>query len=75
VISGHYHQIRRVASDRQRPLPGRTGFPRLEYRIAVIVAVLNVRLVTDLKDDIFALIMIGNWLRGNCQKATIEISG
>ncbi len=48
--------------------PAALVFPKLDSRTAVTAAVLNVPVVTDVKDDLFAIINIGDLLRidGDC---------
>ena len=55
--------------------PAGLVFPRLDSRTAVTAAVLKVPLVTDIEEDIFSLIAVGERVRidGNCGK--IEILG
>ena len=53
--------------------PAALVFPRLDSRTAVTAAVLNVPLVTDVKEDLFSLIKIGDLLRIDGDRGTIEI--
>lgn len=53
--------------------PAALVFPRLDTRTAVTAAVLNVPLVTDLRDDIFALVKVGDIVRVDGGRGTIEI--
>ena len=48
-------------------------FPRLDSRTAVTTAVLNVPLVTDLKEDVVNLIRIGDRVCGDGDRGVIEI--
>lgn len=52
-------------------------FPKLDSRTAVTAAVLNVPLVTDIdvKDDLFAIIKLGDLLRVDGDRGVIEIIG
>ena len=53
--------------------PAGLVFPRLDSRTAVTAAVLNVPLVTDLKEDVFSLIRVGDRIRIDGHKGIIEI--
>jgi predicted aconitase with swiveling domain len=53
--------------------PAALVFPRLDSRTAVTAAVLNVPLVTDVAEDLFTLIQIGDWLRIDGDRGSIEI--
>lgn len=53
--------------------PAGLVFPRLDARTAVTAAVLNVPLVTDLKEDIFSLIQVGDRIRIDGRMGIIEI--
>jgi predicted aconitase with swiveling domain len=43
--------------------PSALVFPRLDSRTAVAAAVLNIPLITDINEDLFDIIRIGDWLR------------
>ncbi len=53
--------------------PAALVFPKLDSRTAVTAAVLNVPLVTDIKEDLFALIRLGDLLRVDGDHGVIEI--
>jgi len=53
--------------------PAALVFPKLDSRTAVTAAVLNVPVVTDVKDDLFNIIKIGDLLRIDGDRGTIEI--
>ncbi len=53
--------------------PAALVFPRLDSRTAVTAAVLNVPVVTDVEDDLFAIIKIGDLLRVDGDRGIIEI--
>lgn len=55
--------------------PAALVFPRLDSRTAVTAAVLNVPLITDLCEDIFAIVRLGDRLRVDGGRGTIEIIG
>jgi predicted aconitase with swiveling domain len=55
--------------------PAALVFPKLDSRTAVTAAVLNVPLVTDVEDDLFAIIKIGDLLRIDGDRGSIEIIG
>lgn len=55
--------------------PAALVFPRLDSRTAVTAAVLNVPLITDLCEDIFAIVRLGDRLRVDGSRGTIEIIG
>jgi predicted aconitase with swiveling domain len=55
--------------------PAALVFPKLDSRTAVTAAVLNVPLVTDVKDDLFTIIKIGDLLRIDGDRGVIEIIG
>jgi predicted aconitase with swiveling domain len=55
--------------------PAALIFPKLDSRTAVTAAVLNVPLVTDVKEDLFALIRLGDLLRVDGDHGVIEIIG
>lgn len=55
--------------------PAALVFPRLDSRTAVTAAVLNVPLVTDIAEDLFALIRVGDRLRIDGDRGIIEILG
>ncbi|MFO7713586.1 aconitase X swivel domain-containing protein [Desulfosarcina sp.] len=55
--------------------PAALVFPRLDSRTAVTAAVLNVPLVTDIAEDLFSIIRMGNLLRIDGDCGTIEIIG
>jgi len=48
-------------------------FPRLDSRTAVTAAVLNVPLVTDIEEDLFRIIRVGDRIRVDGDEGTIEI--
>jgi predicted aconitase with swiveling domain len=50
-------------------------FPQLDSRTAVTAAVLNVPLVTDLQEDVFSIIHVGDRIRVDGDQGTIEILG
>jgi predicted aconitase with swiveling domain len=50
-------------------------FPQLDSRTAVTAAVLNIPLVTDLKEAIFDIINIGDLLKVDGDRGRIEIIG
>jgi predicted aconitase with swiveling domain len=53
--------------------PAGLVFPKLDSRTAVTAAVLNVPLVTDLRDDVFELIRTGDLVRIDGSKGTIML--
>ena len=53
--------------------PAALVFPKLDSRTAVTAAVLNVPVVTDIKDDLFETIKIGDMLRVDGDRGVIEI--
>ena len=53
--------------------PAGLVFPRLDSRTAVTAAVLKVPLVTDLKEDVFSLIQVGDRLRIDGNRGLVEI--
>ena len=53
--------------------PAALVFPRLDTRTAVTAAVLNVPLVTDIKEDIFTLINVGDFVRVDGNQGIIKI--
>ena len=53
--------------------PAGLVFPRLDSRTAVTAAVLRVPLVTDLEEDIFSVIAVGDRIRIDGDRGTIEI--
>jgi predicted aconitase with swiveling domain len=53
--------------------PAGLVFPRLDSRTAVTAAVLKVPLVTDLKEDIFSLIQVGDRVRVDGNRGIVEI--
>ena len=55
--------------------PAALVFPKLDSRTAVTAAVPNVPLVTDVKDDLFTLIRLGDLLRVDGDHGVIEIIG
>ena len=55
--------------------PSALVFPKLDSRTAVTAAVLNVPLVTDVKEDLFTLIRLGDLLRVDGDHGIIEILG
>lgn len=57
--------------------PAALVFPKLDSRTAVTAAVLNVPLVTDIdvKDDLFAIIQLGDLLRVDGDRGVIELIG
>ena len=55
--------------------PAALVFPKLDSRTAVTAAVLNVPLVTEVEDDLFTIIKIGDLLRIDGDRGTIEIIG
>lgn len=48
-------------------------FPRLDSRTAVTAAVLNLPLVTDLTENVFDIIRVGDWVRVDGHQGTVEI--
>jgi len=48
-------------------------FPKIDSRTAVTAAVLNVPMVTNIQEDIFAFINIGDIVRVDGERGTIEI--
>jgi len=55
--------------------PAGLVFPKLDSRTALTAAVLNVPPVTGLKEDIFSLVRVGDRIRVDGDKGTIEILG
>jgi hypothetical protein len=55
--------------------PAALVFPRLDSRTAVTAAVLNLPLVTDLTENVFDLIRVGDWVRVDGNRGVIEILG
>lgn len=55
--------------------PAALIFPKLDSRTAVTAALLNVPLVTDVKEDLFTLIRLGDLLRVDGDHGIIEIIG
>ena len=55
--------------------PAALIFPKLDSRTAVTAAVLNVPLVTDVIEDLFILIRLGDLLRVDGDHGIIEILG
>jgi hypothetical protein len=55
--------------------PAALVFPRLDSRTAVTSAVLNVPLVTDLTEDVFDIVHVGDWVRVDGDLGIIEILG
>ena len=53
--------------------PAALVFPTLDSRTAVTAAVLNVPMVTDIKEDIFDLIQTGDIVKVDGDKGTVEI--
>ena len=53
--------------------PAGLVFPTLDSRTAVTAAVLNVPLVTDIKTDIFDLIRLGDRIRIDGSRGTVEL--
>ena len=53
--------------------PAGLAFPRLDSRTAVTAAVLKVPLVTDLTEDIFGIIKVGDQIRIDGSKGIIEL--
>jgi hypothetical protein len=53
--------------------PAALVFPKLDSRTAVTAAVLNVPLVTDIKEDIFALIKTGDRVKIDGDQGIIEL--
>lgn len=53
--------------------PAALVFPRLDSRTAVTAAALNIPLVTDLAQDPFALIGLGDLLRVDANEGTVSI--
>ena len=53
--------------------PAGLVFPKLDSRTAVTAAVLKVPLVTDLKEDIFDIIHVGDRIRIDGSMGTIEL--
>lgn len=48
-------------------------FPSLDSRMAVTAAVLNIPLVTDIKEDIFDRIQLGDWVKVDGDQGVVEI--
>jgi predicted aconitase with swiveling domain len=48
-------------------------FPKLDSRTAVTAAVLNVPLVTDLTENVFDIIRVGDWVRVDGNRGIIEV--
>jgi predicted aconitase with swiveling domain len=55
--------------------PAALVFPRLDSRTAVTAAVLNLPLVTDLTENVFDIIRVGDWVRVDGNLGTIEVLG
>ena len=55
--------------------PAALVFPRLDSRTAVTAAVLNLPLVTDLTENVFDIIRVGDWVRVDGNRGVIEILG
>jgi len=55
--------------------PAALVFPRLDSRTAVTAAVLNVPLVTDLSEDVFDIIHVGDRVRVDGDRGIIEVLG
>jgi hypothetical protein len=55
--------------------PAALVFPKLDSRTAVTAAVLNVPLVTNVKEDLFTIISLGDLLRVDGDRGVIEIIG
>ena len=53
--------------------PAALVFPKLDSRTAVTAAVLVVPVVTDVEDDLFAIIKIGDLLRVDGDRGIVEI--
>ena len=53
--------------------PAALVFPKLDSRTAVTAAVLNVPVVTDIEDDLFAIIKIGDVLKVDGDRGIVEI--
>jgi uncharacterized protein len=53
--------------------PAAFVFPKMDSRTGVTAAVLCVPVVTDLQEDVFALIKTGDFVRVDGDKGTIEI--
>lgn len=53
--------------------PAALVFPRLDSRTAVTAAVLNVPLVTDIEEDLFRIIRVGDRVRVDGDRGMIEI--
>ena len=53
--------------------PAALVFPHLDSRTAVTAAVLNVPMVTDLEDDPFAVINVGEWVRVDGDKGLVSV--
>jgi predicted aconitase with swiveling domain len=53
--------------------PAALVFPKLDSRTAVTAAVLNVPTVTDIKEDLFTMIRLGDLLRIDGDNGVIEI--
>lgn len=53
--------------------PAALVFPRMDSRTGVTAAVLNVPVVTDLEEDVFALVKTGDWVRVDGDKGIVEI--
>lgn len=47
--------------------------PRIDSRTAATCVVLRIPAVTDLEDDIFSLVKLGDWVRVNGTEGVIEI--
>ena len=55
--------------------PAALVFPRLDSRTAVTAAVLNVPLVTDLTEDVFEVVRVGDRVRVDGDRGVIEVLG
>ena len=53
--------------------PAALVFPKLDSRTAVTAAVLNVPVVTDINDDLFGVIKIGDLIRVDGDRGIVEI--
>ena len=53
--------------------PAALVFPQLDARTAVTAAVLNIPLVTDIAEDIFSIVRLGDLLKVDGDHGTIEI--
>lgn len=53
--------------------PAALVFPRMDSRTGVTAAVLNVPVVTDLEEDVFAVVKTGDWVRVDGDRGIVEV--